>query len=87
MSVIILQLVTIVSTCGGIAATVFSLVQTYRLHQARWRITQLLGEKHAGRFHRCHEHDSIGIGGDDERSADLSDIYRRYQRHYQERTD
>lgn len=87
MSVIILQLVTIVSTCGGIAATVFSLVQTYRLNQARWRITQLLSEKHAGRFHRCHEHDSIAIGGMDERSADLTDIRRRYERHFRERRD
>lgn len=47
----------------------------------------LLAEKHAGRFHRCHEHDSIAIGGWDERSRDLTEIRQRYERQIRERQD
>jgi hypothetical protein len=82
-----LQVITIVSTCGGIGATITALVQAYRREQAEWRVKQLLAEKHAGRFHRCHEHDSIAIGGMDERSADLTEIGRRNMKRYQNRQD
>lgn len=48
---------------------------------------QLLAEKHGGSFHRCHQHDSIGIGPDDARSRDLSDIRKRWEEPYRNRTD
>lgn len=48
---------------------------------------QLIADKHSGRFHRCHEHDSIGIDAMDERSADLTDIRRRWEHMHRMRTD
>lgn len=48
---------------------------------------QLMETKHGGAFHRCTQHDSIGISAMDERAADLTDIRKRWESHHRNRTD
>jgi hypothetical protein len=79
--------VTAFSSVTAAVAGIGWTVTAYRLSNTRWKVVQLQGEKHAGRFHRCHEHDSVGIGASDERSIDLTEISRRWQRHHQDRID
>jgi hypothetical protein len=90
MPVWALQVITIVSACGGMAATVTAAVLRVKLHNERWNHdqTRKAGE-HAESFHRCPVHRDTGLynAPDPHQRVDLTDISTRNRDRYMNRSD